>query len=376
MPEAERKSITLKSYLQYKLKLEVGPDYRQKELERKRPLSRKFYWDNRDYVLNQSREVYYADVESSRTSVRDRLKKFRDLHPERNKQLQKDWRDNNKDKIAANNSYQNAVRRSGRDLGFVEASHFAWLESWQGLRCYYCNSDISGYSEKEHIIPITKGGLHSADNLVLACKACNGPSNKWTKYLQLEWEPRITQILNSEMYSDEILETFGFEACKVYSSFLSSTRNLGDYAAHWMEVEDLGCAYFLHFEWEHRRSAIENSLWSSLGHPIRRTFARNTEIEEITKDEAEQFLESYHIQGFKASSIYLGLRDRDGVIVGVSNWTLRDLRLNWINSLSTDLFRGDSLKCSNFLHRICARKEVRLSPIAIPDMQRMKDHPI
>lgn len=43
-----------------------------------------------------------------------------------------------------------------------------------GHRCAYCNA--SGELELEHVVPISKGGLHHISNIVPACHSCN--SNK------------------------------------------------------------------------------------------------------------------------------------------------------------------------------------------------------
>ena len=52
-------------------------------------------------------------------------------------------------------------------------------------RCYYCGCqtkrmgtyvdgmDVSVMATRDHVIPITKGGTHEPENMVLACQACN-----------------------------------------------------------------------------------------------------------------------------------------------------------------------------------------------------------
>ncbi len=44
----------------------------------------------------------------------------------------------------------------------------------QNFECYYCDSKISvGDATWDHVIPKSKGGTRSPENLVLACKPCN-----------------------------------------------------------------------------------------------------------------------------------------------------------------------------------------------------------
>ena len=51
------------------------------------------------------------------------------------------------------------------------------LKKKQKNRCYWCYTDISVKYEKDHYIPICKGGDSSLHNFVLACPKCNGSKN-------------------------------------------------------------------------------------------------------------------------------------------------------------------------------------------------------
>lgn len=50
-------------------------------------------------------------------------------------------------------------------------------------RCFYCNQE-SEFFEVDHVMPVALGGPDSADNLVVACRACN--RSKGAKTLS-EW---------------------------------------------------------------------------------------------------------------------------------------------------------------------------------------------
>lgn len=40
--------------------------------------------------------------------------------------------------------------------------------------CFYCNSYTDKYNRTlDHIVPLIKGGMHSEDNTVMACRPCN-----------------------------------------------------------------------------------------------------------------------------------------------------------------------------------------------------------
>ena len=42
----------------------------------------------------------------------------------------------------------------------------------QGL-CYYCDKDLVGIYHIEHMVPLSRGGMHDKDNIVLSCPSCN-----------------------------------------------------------------------------------------------------------------------------------------------------------------------------------------------------------
>ena len=61
------------------------------------------------------------------------------------------------------------------------------LEEWElrkqiyNYRCVYCKKKT--ILEKDHIIPLSKGGSNNIDNIVPACKHCNSGKNNRLKYL-------------------------------------------------------------------------------------------------------------------------------------------------------------------------------------------------
>ena len=56
------------------------------------------------------------------------------------------------------------------------------LREIQGNRCAYCR--CLDPDTIDHVVPLSKGGEHSWENVVLACRSCN--SRKGTKLLGLE----------------------------------------------------------------------------------------------------------------------------------------------------------------------------------------------
>ena len=47
------------------------------------------------------------------------------------------------------------------------------LQGMPGKRCFYCDVPLSDKWHIEHIVPISRGGHHSAANVVPSCAKCN-----------------------------------------------------------------------------------------------------------------------------------------------------------------------------------------------------------
>lgn len=63
-------------------------------------------------------------------------------------------------------------RADQSDDGSITFDHLRWLR--QDSQCAYCGAAIrSDNREFDHVQPLAKGGTHTADNLVVACRPCN-----------------------------------------------------------------------------------------------------------------------------------------------------------------------------------------------------------
>lgn len=88
----------------------------------------------------------------------------------------------NKDRIAAYNRVRFQLKKKE-----LTAKSEAW---WDFAFCYYCSKKVSTKSiHFDHIIPLSKGGPHSVDNLCVSCAECNmqkhdNPIEKWVKFGQ------------------------------------------------------------------------------------------------------------------------------------------------------------------------------------------------
>lgn len=82
------------------------------------------------------------------------------------------------------------VAASGSDL--TDAEWFRILDAW--ARCAYCGADGVAL-QKDCVLPISRGGRYTIDNVVPACRSCNASKcndevTSWMRRRRLD-EPRF-----------------------------------------------------------------------------------------------------------------------------------------------------------------------------------------
>jgi 5-methylcytosine-specific restriction endonuclease McrA len=128
-------------------------------------------------------------IEVIREQNRIRRRRYRLRHKDRVANFNKDWinknpekysechrqyRLRNKHKICARDMLRRAlVKKSSVNLSKI-MEWFQSVKSKPFSRCYYCDSVVSSkLIHFDHIIPLSKGGPHSVDNLCVSCAFCN-----------------------------------------------------------------------------------------------------------------------------------------------------------------------------------------------------------
>ena len=98
-------------------------------------------------------------------------------HYESNKKERKakvaEWQKQNKDKVL---SYKKANKYKRREIisnSTVSAREFLEWENTQLKVCVYCGVSCSDAYQIDHIEPLSRGGTHDLNNLVIACPTCN-----------------------------------------------------------------------------------------------------------------------------------------------------------------------------------------------------------
>lgn len=57
----------------------------------------------------------------------------------------------------------------------------------QGGLCYWCSNPVNQLYHVDHVIPVSRGGSNSPENLVIACPSCNQRKSDLLPFI--EWQP-------------------------------------------------------------------------------------------------------------------------------------------------------------------------------------------
>jgi len=170
-----------------------------------------YYWENKDEISNKKKQARRNDPEH----FREMDKKYRERNKEkRNEQnrirywLNRDWNieynhkyhDEHRDELAQKKRKKRANRteeererereyyRRNRERYKLACSQYRYKkkqlpsnltqEEWKSIQeyfdnsCAYCGKQVDVF-EQEHVIPVSKGGYYVASNIICACKNCN-----------------------------------------------------------------------------------------------------------------------------------------------------------------------------------------------------------
>lgn len=200
--EEERKEKKRDSVRKWRLKYperkrESKRKYRAANPEKKRAADRK--WDNanrekvREHGRNNARKSRAENPEKQRESnrkwrsnnlekARENTTKWRAENPEKHRESSRKWNAEHRERVRENQSRRRALKQ-GASISDVDLE-FIWNRA-NGI-CYLCGKAIDRADcHFDHVIPLSKGGSHSTDNLRPTHSKCNvKKSNKIIKWIQ------------------------------------------------------------------------------------------------------------------------------------------------------------------------------------------------
>jgi 5-methylcytosine-specific restriction endonuclease McrA len=162
--------------------------HRIKNLDRYKSDAKARRLSNQEY--NKSYNSLYYKINKERLSQENAA--WRDANKNRKKELDKKWANANKDKVQVyqtnwrlRNPEKASLFRQIRRARLKDAKLFLVtaknIKRLMQQNCIYCGCPSS---QVDHIIPLSRGGLHSIGNLAASCKPCNlSKSNK----MIMEW---------------------------------------------------------------------------------------------------------------------------------------------------------------------------------------------
>lgn len=117
-----------------------------------------------------------AYTKSRKDIKREYDKNYRSRDPEGQKARARAWVKANPEKRAAVTRAYSARRRSQTDGGVSTRDLHEWTEAKPKV-CYWCGSRCKSNYHVDHYVPLSRGGKHEIENLVIACAPCNLKKN-------------------------------------------------------------------------------------------------------------------------------------------------------------------------------------------------------
>lgn len=136
---------------------------------------------------------------------------------------------------------------------------------------------------------------------------------------KFKFKERVTRPKEIDIYIPEL--SLGIEYCGLYYHGERAGKNRKYHQEKMVESNKLGISLITIFEheWTKRNDQVKNFLLSRLNKNKHNIFARKTEIKEINKTIANNFLDDNHIQGSVKITVAFGLfyqEDLVGVVTG------------------------------------------------------------
>jgi len=134
---------------------------------------RAYYRSHRDKILLKHKEQWAMRDDRQREERRVREARRRSTYRFHIRAMRRQWYRTESGRLR-NRGYA-AKRRALRlasSNAFTKADVERQYEAQDG-RCYYCETEVGHKYHVDHYIPLLKGGSNDAENIVIACPACN-----------------------------------------------------------------------------------------------------------------------------------------------------------------------------------------------------------
>lgn len=141
---------------------------RRANVEKHRLRCRAWYAANAEKARANTQTWRHANAEKARADLRA----WRAAHPEKIRATTRAWQSANPEKKRAADTRRRA-RKLNAPVNDFTAQQWRDMQAAYDYRCAYCDKRRKGKLTQDHITPLSKGGSHTASNIVPACKSCN-----------------------------------------------------------------------------------------------------------------------------------------------------------------------------------------------------------
>lgn len=147
--------------------------YRQENADTVREAGAAYRAANREAIAERARAWHQANADRTRRQKAEWYEANRGLAKKRRQA----YVAANRDAVRVANSRRRAVER-GSAVNDLTGAEWSAIKAAYGHRCVYCHTKPKRLTQ-DHVIPLSKGGHHTASNVVPACRSCN--SRKGTR---------------------------------------------------------------------------------------------------------------------------------------------------------------------------------------------------
>lgn len=191
------KKCKSKQNLQYRTenkdkKAKTDKAYYKANKEKMRNYHAKHYKENKERISLRSRKHY----EENKEQIKKKTKAYARNNPEKTRKWKKKWRDNNKEQLS--------VKRHIKRANKAKTEHSLTLEQWEQCLDFFNYKDAyTGLSmetpSQDHIIPMSKGGPYTRDNIVpceinINCSKQDSDMEEWYRKQDYFSEKRLNRI--------------------------------------------------------------------------------------------------------------------------------------------------------------------------------------
>ena len=162
--------------------------YNQRNIENRKEYYRNYYRMNKEKVKKYNTEYYERNKDVIKENSRIYHSQYRDVILKKKRDYYKSNKaeiyEAKKRSIKRNKIHYKIldakhahIRRQNKKVGVCTLKSTEWTRTLKYFnhQCAYCGS--AEYLEQDHVIPVSRGGHYTPDNIIPACRSCNASKN-------------------------------------------------------------------------------------------------------------------------------------------------------------------------------------------------------